>query len=159
MLWLDEALEGWTRDRIAAARGKSFFGAGIATDESPPSQPRLRGLRFQVTFAYLPFFADLSAWEDAEAPPVRIEAALLDLCHCPGKDGLVVTGVVRKQLARLGLSDLDIVSGTGDGGGENGGSYDGLHTLLEAAAPGYVRRRCMHHIAWTVLKAHLRYEW
>ena len=29
-----------------------FAGAAVATDESPPSQPRFRGLRFQITVMY-----------------------------------------------------------------------------------------------------------
>ena len=155
LLWIDEALELWYKEKLFQARGKSFFGAGIATDESPPSQPRFRGLRFQVTLLYVPLFPPVATWEGAVDPPITVDTMLLDVCHCHHKDGAYVSGVVQKQLARLGVSSADIVSGTGDRGGENEGFDEGLHAHFEQHQPGYVRRRCLNHIAWTVCKAGL----
>ena len=83
------------------------------------------------------------------------ETLLLDVCHCPAKDGRTATGVVQKQLARLNLSLMDIVSGTGDGGGENEG-IGGVHQSIEDEQPSYVRRRCLTHIAWTICKQGLK---
>ena len=50
-------------------------------------------------------------------------------------------------MERIGLGRFDCVSGTGDGGGENEG-VQGVHSLFEDKVPGYVRRRCLAHIAW-----------
>lgn len=58
-----------------------------------------------------------------------------------------VSRVVEKQLARVGLNSFDVVAGTGDGGGENEGSH-GIHRHFEDLCPGYVRHRCLPHIAW-----------
>ncbi len=154
LLWLDDALDCWLRDRIAAERGATFFGAALATDESPPSQPRFRGLRFQVTFLYIPMVPSVDTWDAWESPPLRVEPYLCDICNCPGKDGATVVGVVEKQLARVGLSSADMLSGTGDGGGENEGA-GGVHQHMERTSPGDVRRRCMNHLAWTVCRAGL----
>ena len=55
--------------------------------------------------------------------------------------------VLDKQLSRLGLARADIVSGTGDGGGENEGAT-GFHASMERANPSYARRRCIPHISW-----------
>ena len=51
------------------------------------------------------------------------------------------------QLGRLGLDGCDVVAGTGDGGGENEG-LQRIHAYFEDQNPGYVRRRCLPHIAW-----------
>ena len=72
---------------------------------------------------------------------------LADICHCPGKKGVDVAKVLEMQLTRIGLSHADIVAATGDGGGENEGSQ-GIHAHFEFLNPGYVRRRCLPHIAW-----------
>jgi len=45
------------------------------------------------------------------------------------------------------------VSMVGDGGGENEGIVHGMHAQLEADVPGYVRRRCLGHLAWRVTDA------
>ena len=45
------------------------------------------------------------------------------------------------------MSFFDVVSCTGDGGGENEGQH-GIHAFFENLCPGYVRRRCLPHIAW-----------
>ena len=47
----------------------------------------------------------------------------------------------------MGLNCFDVVSCTGDGGGENEG-HQGIHAHFENLTPGYVRRRCIPHIAW-----------
>ena len=47
----------------------------------------------------------------------------------------------------MGLNCFDVVSGTWDGGGENEG-HQGMHAYSENLNPGYVRRRCLPHIAW-----------
>ena len=53
LLYLDDALDCHLRDKIRAAQGEGrLCGVGLATDESPPSQPRFRGLRFQVKMLY-----------------------------------------------------------------------------------------------------------
>ena len=50
LLLLDGAMDRLTADRIMELReAKRFSGVAIATDESPPSQPRFRGLRFQIS--------------------------------------------------------------------------------------------------------------
>ena len=109
------------------ARGAGrLAGVALATDESPPSQPRFRGLRFQITILYVGTFVDLAQWRTCEDPPIIRSTCLGDIMHCPGKKGADVSRIVEKQLARMGLNCYDVVSGTGDGGGENeGGEVDG----------------------------------
>ena len=49
ILLLDGALDRWVSEMIYQNRGKGCFaGFAFATDESPPSQPRFRGLCFQI---------------------------------------------------------------------------------------------------------------
>ena len=60
--------------------------------------------------------------------------------------------LLEKQLARVGLGRYDVMSGTGDGGGENEGA-NGIHAAFEEAVLGYVRRRCLAHIAWRSAEA------
>ena len=67
--------------------------------------------------------------------------------QCPGKTGEDLIKVLDKQLARFGLSRADVISGTGDGGGENEGK-GGFHATFERANPSYARRRCIAHISW-----------
>ncbi len=62
---------------------------------------------------YIPWVLDVHLWEGCDEPPVSVEPLLLDLCQCPSKDGNTVTGVVQKQLQRVGLFSFDVVSGTG----------------------------------------------
>ena len=58
MLLLDGALDRWVGEMIFQKRGEGYFaGVGLATDESPPSQPRFRGLRFQIIVMYIGAFA------------------------------------------------------------------------------------------------------
>ena len=79
------------------------------------------------------------------------------ICHCPGKDGVTVMGVLDKQLMRPGMSRYEVFNVVGDGGGENEGS-SGIHATMETEVPGYVRRRCLGHVAWRVADAMLD-EW
>lgn len=148
MLLLDGAVDRYTLERIFRLREQAdFAGVALATDESPPSQPRFRGLRFQITIMYLGAFAPRSQWDDLATPPLTCTGLLGDIAHCPNKKGTEVSRVLEKQLARVGLNVYDVVSGTGDGAGENEG-ISGIHSLFESLSPGYVRRRCLPHIAW-----------
>ena len=63
--------------------------------------------------------------------------------------------VTEKQLSQVGLNGFDVCSGTGDGGGENEG-HQGVHSYFENLNPGYVRRRCVPHIAWRICDAAIR---
>ena len=58
--------------------------------------------------------------------------------------------ILDKHLGRVGLTRFDIASMTGDGGGENEGQVSGMHSILEIDVPGYVRRRCLGHLAWRI---------
>ena len=52
-LLLDSALDAHLANRITRMREEgTFLGLGFASDESPPSQVRFKGLRFQVALAY-----------------------------------------------------------------------------------------------------------
>ena len=140
-LVLDGAVDRLTSDRLFECReAGSWAGVALATDESPPKQPRFRGLRFQITALYLGFFDPLQQWEASSEPPIRCTSMLADICHCPGKKGIDVSRVLEKQLSRVGLNCYDVVAGTGDGGWENEGSA-GIHSHFEHLSPGYVRHR------------------
>ena len=148
ILLLDGAVDRVNSDLIYEHRLKGrFAGVALATDESPPSQPRFRGLRFQITVFYYGTFRPLHEWESAEAPPLDLTATLGDILHSPGKKGIDVSNIIQKQLARLGMNCYDVVSCTGDGGMENEGR-EGIHAHFETLSPGYVRRRCLPHISW-----------
>ena len=56
-LVLDEALDEVVKARLQRARGVSFFGCGMASDESPPSQDRVAGFRFQITYISIARFS------------------------------------------------------------------------------------------------------
>lgn len=148
MLLLDGALDRFTSDDLFKKRENgTFAGVAVATDESPPNQPRFRGLRFQITVMYLGTFAPVILWEGMMEPPISCVSVLGDIMHCPGKRGADVSPVIHKQLSRPGLNCYDVVSGTGDGGGENEGHH-GVHAHFENLNPGYARRRCLPHISW-----------
>ena len=155
MILLDSALDSQLKQDLRELRDRDpvAFGVALATDESPPSQRRFGGYRFQVTMAYLPRWRPSESWDACSAPPLDVEPRLLDICHCPGKDGPSVMRVLDKQLSRVGVSRYDVVSMSGDGGGENEGAHQGIHSTLEADVPGYVRRRCLGHLAWRVADA------
>ena len=62
-------------------------------------------------------------------PPLPKSTCPADIMHCPGKKGVDVSSITEKQLGRLGLNCFDVVSGTGDGGGENEGQQ-GVHAYF-----------------------------
>ena len=147
-LLLDGALDRVNSDLVFSQReAGTFAGVALASDESPPKQPRFRGLRFQITIMFLGTFAPRSEWESASDPPIICRPHMADIMHCPGKKGVDVSRVLEKQLARVGLNCWDVVASTGDGGPENEG-HQGLHAHFENLSPGYVRHRCLPHIAW-----------
>ena len=92
-------------------------------------------------------FEGLEHCGSCTAPPITKFTCLADITHCPGKKGVDVSRVIERQLGRLGLSAFDVVSGTGDGGGENEG-HQGVHAYFENLNPGYARRRCLPHVSW-----------
>ena len=140
-LTLDGALDRRTSDLLFKCREDgSFGGVALATDESPPKQPRFRGLRFQITVMYLGFFPKVELWASSTSPSIECLSVLADIMHCPGKKGTDVSRVLERQLSRVRLSLFDVVSGTGDGGGENEGA-SGIHGHFEHLSLGYVRRR------------------
>ena len=60
LLLLDGAVDRFLDDRFMSLRdAQKLAGVALATDESPPSQPRFRGFRFQVTVFYIGAFEDL----------------------------------------------------------------------------------------------------
>jgi len=156
LLLLDGAVDRCTSDRLLSLREEGrFAGVALVSDESPPSQPRFRSLRFQITMFYLGTFKDLSQWETCEDPPIQVSTSMADIMHCPGKKGVDVSRIIEKQLARLGLNCFDVAAGTGDGGGENEG-HQGVHAYFENLNPGYVRRRCIPHISWRTCDVAIR---
>ena len=124
----------------------------MCSDESPPSQNRYSAYRFQITMLFTPVWRDESTWESSRTPPLDVEQNMADICHCPWKDGASVMTVIDKQVMRFGCSRYDVLSLTGDGGGENEGQT-GIHATLEDTVPGYVRRRCHGHVAWRIADA------
>ena len=148
-MWLlDMAMDTYIAEDIFQRRTSgNFLGVCIATDESPPGGARFSGLRFQITNMYIGYVKDKESWEASADPPVGCRTILADICQCPGKTGEDLLKVLDKQLGRLGLSRADVISGTGDGGGENEGK-GGFHANFERANPSYARRRCIPHISW-----------
>ena len=156
LLFLDAALDRCMADKWLRQRESGqFAGVALATDESPPKQPRFRGLRFQITVFYVGTYLDLSRWNTCEEPPIIKSTCLADIMHAPGKKGVDVSRIIEKQLARLGLNCFGVTSGTGDGGGENEG-HAGVHAYFEDLNPGYVRRRCLPHISWRTCDCAIR---
>ena len=156
LLLLDGAVDRRTSDTLFQKREEGHWaGVAFATDESPPKQPRFRGLRFQITVLYLGFIPPVPSWESSDDPPISCASMLADIMHCPGKKGTDVSRILERQLSRVGLSTYDILAGTGDGGGENEGS-SGIHSHFENLCPGYVRHRCLPHIAWRTMDMAIR---
>ena len=156
LLTLDGAVDRCVSDLLFQHRELDrLAGVAVATDESPPSAPRFRGLRFQITLIYWGTFLPFDAWETSVEPPILVSSCLGDITHCPGKKGVDVSRVIEKQLSRVGLNCFDVCSGTGDGGGENEGHL-GVHAYFENLNPGYVRRRCLPHIAWRTCDSAIR---
>ena len=74
LLILDGALDRMVAADIASRRDAGVFaGAVIATDESPPSQPRFAGLRFQITAIYIGVFQHIHSWESQQNPPISVQ--------------------------------------------------------------------------------------
>ena len=141
------------RAHVQARVDGTFGGCGFASDESPPSSNRFKGLRFQVTHVFMCFFPEVHTWElHTDTYPMRVERHLCDIMHVDGKTGVITLKVIEQQLATKGCFRPDMCSGVGDGGGENEG-YAGVHSLLKADNPSYVNKRCMGHMPWTVAKA------
>jgi hypothetical protein len=156
LILLDGAVDRYASDKLLTLREEGrIAGVALVTDESPPSQPRFRGLRFQITVFYWGTYLDLSKWESKQDPPIVVTTCLADIMHCPGKKGVDVSRIIEKQLARLGLNCFDVTAGTGDGGGENEGQH-GVHAYFENLNPGYVRRRCLPHISWRTCDVAIR---
>jgi hypothetical protein len=151
MLILDSSLDSLLEELLASReQDPGAVGVALATDERPPSQRRFGGYRFQASMVYFPIWHPMETWDASETPPLGVSSQLLDICHCLGKSGPSVMHVVDKQLQRVGLSRYDVMSMVGDGGGENEGTPQGMHNILEEDVPGYVRRRCLGHMAWRV---------
>ena len=60
ILVLDGAMDRWGYERWTSLRERGLLaGCALATDESPPKQPRFRGLRFQISVLYVREFKPL----------------------------------------------------------------------------------------------------
>ena len=89
---------------------------------------------------YLGVIHPVKSWQSSSSPPITCTSLLAGIVHCPGKKGTDLSLIPEKQLIRVGLNAYAVVSGTGDGGGENEGS-SGIHSHFETLCPGYARRR------------------
>ncbi len=119
LLLLDAAVYRCTSEDLWALREEGKFArVALATNESPPSQPRFRGLRFPITVMYWGAFLPMEDWGKSTNPPTLQRSCLGDIMHCPGKNGLDVCKAIEKQLARAGVNCFDVVAATKDGGGE-----------------------------------------
>ena len=86
LLLLDGGVDRCLSDSLWILREQGrFAGVAMATDESPPKQPRFRGLRFQITVMYWGAFEPVDQWERRDEPPILRTACLADICHRPGK--------------------------------------------------------------------------
>ena len=69
LLLLDAAMDRHLPEQVFDLRETGrFAGVALASDESPPHQPRFRGLRFQITVAYLGAFMRAAEWEGVSSP-------------------------------------------------------------------------------------------
>ena len=117
LLILDGAVDRWTSEHLLKLREEgTLAGVAMVTDESPPSQPRFRGIRFQITVIYWGTYLPESSWESSADPPIVVTTCMGDICHCPGKKGVDVSRVTEKQLSRVGLNGFDVCYVTGYGG-------------------------------------------
>ena len=89
MLLLDSSLDSLMTAELRVQReaDPATFAVALATDESPPSQRRFGGYRFQVTVLYVPRWWHHDSWDRSPEPPLDVGVRLLDICHSPGKDG------------------------------------------------------------------------
>ncbi len=90
-------------------------------------------------------FERVAASDNFTDLPILRTSCLADICHCSSK--IASTSASKKELARVGLNSFGMVSGTGDGGGEDEGSR-GIHEHLENMSPWCARRRRVPHMAW-----------
>ena len=98
LLMLDGAVDRCNSDLFFQLReDQNLAGVAICTDESPPSQPRFRGMRFQITVMYWGTFKPIGAWETCDDPPIFVRSCLGDIMHCPGKKGVDVSRIIEKQ--------------------------------------------------------------
>ena len=118
MLFLYVVVDRCTSEDLWALREEGkFAGVALATDGSPPSQPRFRGLRFQNTVMYWGAFLLVEDWGRSTNPPSLKRSCLGGIMNCPSKKGMDVCKAIVKQLARVGMNCFDAVYATGDGGG------------------------------------------
>ncbi len=156
-LQLDEAIDRYTAARTAEMRDAGTLnGFAFTSDESPPSANRYCGLRFQITYVYIPIFKAPSEWErHTDTFPFNLERHLTDIVHCPSKRGDDVLKVMEKQWFTKGLTRWDAQNGTGDRGGENMGKA-GIHSIMEASNESYTGKICCAHLSWRVCDAGIR---
>ena len=150
-----DAIDSFRSDMLSQARGSTFHGLGLETDESVPFGNKWMGYRFQITLFHIPLIRPLHQWEDAKynkALPVDVHSVLADICHAPTKDGRGLVAILEKQLRGFGCNFADVLSGSTDGGGENTGK-EGMHAHFETLGQGYVKRRGLEHISWRVCDA------
>ena len=68
----------------------SFLGVGVSSDESPPTESRFRGMRFQITIVHCCFARPQEVWECSEydnVAPILSQPHLTDIIHVPEKQG------------------------------------------------------------------------
>ena len=71
LLILDAAVDRWTSEHLMQLREEGrLAGVAMVTDESPPSQPIFRGLRFQITVLYWGIYLPESSWDSSADPPM-----------------------------------------------------------------------------------------
>ena len=74
---LDNALDAYHKGFLFKQREPgNLAGVAIATDESPPKQPRFGGLRFQITLVYVGTYKSLAEWETLDDPPITRTSVL-----------------------------------------------------------------------------------
>ena len=132
-----------------------FLGVGVSSDESPSSESRFRGMRFQITIVHCCFARPQEVWECSEydnVAPILSQPHLTDIMHVPEKTAVAIFNVICKQLERKAIYPNEIMAAANDGGGENMGR-EGIHASCTQQNPSYVRRRCFGHIAWRTCDA------
>ena len=81
LLLLDVAVDRCTSEDLWALREEGKFArVALATDESPPSQPRFRGLMFQITVVYWEAFLPVEDWGRSTNPPILRDPAWETSC-------------------------------------------------------------------------------
>ena len=106
----DSAVDRCTSENLLNLRkpGK-LAGVALVADESPPSQPRFQGVRFQIIMFHVGTYEDLSKWNSCTDPPILKNMYLADIAHCPGKKGLGVSRIWQRSSLRGVVSKpLDI---------------------------------------------------